>query len=45
LFPTQIGTQDNRPYAVAKNGERFLMPIAADPPVIAVMDWRALLDR
>jgi len=36
---------DNRPYAVDRNGERFLVPIAADPRVTAVMDWRALVNR
>ena len=43
LFPTQ--TRGSRPYAVAKNGDRFLLPIFAHPPLRAVMDWRALLDR
>ena len=45
LFPTQLGVGDNRPYAVDRNGERFLVPIAADPQVVAVSDWRALLPR
>jgi eukaryotic-like serine/threonine-protein kinase len=45
LFPTQIGFGDNRPYAVDKNGERFLLKLAADQQLIAVMDWRALLNR
>ena len=45
LFPTQLVFGNNRPYAVDKNGERFLVPIAADPRVTAVMDWRALLPR
>jgi serine/threonine protein kinase len=45
LFPTQLEVGNNRPYAVDKNGERFLVPIAADPRVVAVMDWRALLPR
>jgi hypothetical protein len=45
LFPTQIGFGNNRPYAVDRSGERFLVPIAADPRVVAVMDWRALLPR
>ena len=45
LFPTQLDFGDNRPYAVDRNGERFLVPIGADPQVIAVMDWRALLPR
>jgi len=46
LFRKQLGVVgDNRPYAVDRNGERFLVPIGADPQVIAVMDWRALLPR
>ncbi len=45
LFPTQLVFGNNRPYAVDRNGERFLVPIAADPRVTAVMDWRALLPR
>jgi hypothetical protein len=46
LFRKQLGVVgDNRPYAVDRNGQRFLVPIAADPRVTAVMDWRALLPR
>lgn len=45
LFPTQLVDSNNRPYAVDKNGERFLLPIFPDPRLIAVMDWRALLSR
>jgi dipeptidyl aminopeptidase/acylaminoacyl peptidase len=44
LFSTQIWMGDNRPYAVDKNGERFLVPIGPEPRVIAVMDWRALVN-
>ena len=45
LFPTKLVFGNNRPYAVDKNGERFLVPIGADPRVVVVMDWRALLHR
>jgi Tol biopolymer transport system component len=45
LFPTKLGVGNNRPYAVDRNGERFLVPIGADPRVVAVWDWRALLPR
>ena len=45
LFPTRIGIGINHPYAVDRKGERFLVPIAAEPRVTAVMDWRALLNR
>ena len=43
LFPTQIRFGDNRPYAVDKSGQRFLLKVAPDPRLVAVMDWRALL--
>ena len=46
LFPTHIRLEEgdnSRPYAVAKNGDRFLLPIFTDPPLRAVLDWRALL--
>ncbi len=45
LFPTQIRFGDNRPYAVDKSGQRFLLKVAPDPRLVAVMDWRALLPR
>jgi eukaryotic-like serine/threonine-protein kinase len=47
LFPTQLEAGSNRPYAVAKDGGRFLipLPINPNPPLRVVMDWRALLDR
>jgi Tol biopolymer transport system component len=45
LFPTQLEVGINRPYAVDKKGERFLLPIAPVPELSAVMDWRALLPR
>jgi Tol biopolymer transport system component len=45
LFPTQIRVGDNRPYAVDKNGQRFLLKVAPDPQLVVVMDWRALLDQ
>ena len=43
LFGTQIRFGDNRPYAVDKSGQRFLLKVAPDPRLVAVMDWRALL--
>jgi len=45
LFPTQLRELTSRPYAVAKNGDRFLIPIFAQPPLRALTDWRALLNR
>lgn len=43
-FPTQIWMGDNRPYAVDRNGDRFLLAIAPDPRVTVVMDWRSLVN-
>ena len=45
LFPTQIRGFDNRPYAVDKKGQRFLLKVVSDPQIVVVMDWRTLLDR
>jgi Tol biopolymer transport system component len=45
LFATQIRFGDSRPYAVDKSGQRFLLNVAPDPRLVAVMDWRALLPR
>jgi hypothetical protein len=45
LWPTEIGTYDNHPYAVDKNGQRFLLLVGPEQRVIAVTNWRALLDR
>jgi hypothetical protein len=44
LFPTQIRFGDNRPYAVDKSGQRFLLRLAPEPRLVAVMDWRALVN-
>ena len=45
LFPTQIRGGDNRPYAVDRLGQRFLLKVLPDPQLVVVMDWRTLLDR
>ena len=45
LFPTQIRGGDNRPYAVDKKGQRFLLKVVPDPQLVVVMDWRTLLDK
>ena len=45
LFATQIRIFDNRPYAVDKYGQRFLLKVGPDQQMVAVMDWRTLLDR
>ncbi len=41
LFATPIRPGNNRPYAVADNGKRFLIPIPANPPLRVILDWRA----
>ena len=45
LFATQIRVADSRPYAVDKSGQRFLLKVGPEPQMVAVMDWRTLLDR
>jgi serine/threonine protein kinase/WD40 repeat protein len=45
LFATQIRIFDNRPYAVDEYGQRFLLKVGPDQQMVAVMDWRTLLDR
>jgi hypothetical protein len=45
LFATQIRVGDNRPYAGDKSGQRFLLMVGPEPQMVAVMDWRTLLDR
>jgi dipeptidyl aminopeptidase/acylaminoacyl peptidase len=46
LFRTQLGGPGNyRPYAVARDGQRFLIPIASPEPLRVVLDWRALLAK
>ena len=45
LFGTQIRVADSQPYAVDKFGQRFLLKVSPDPQMVAVMDWRTLLDR
>ena len=45
LFATQIWVGDNRPYAVDKDGQRFLLKLGPGQQMVAVMDWRALVDR
>jgi serine/threonine protein kinase len=45
LFATQIRLGDSRPYAGDKSGQRFLLKVGPEPQMVAVMDWRTLLDR
>ena len=45
LFATQIRVGDSRPYTVDKSGQRFLLKVGPEPQMVAVMDWRTLLDR
>ena len=43
LFPTrQIGFDDQRQYAVANDGQRFLIPIPGPPvPITVLLNWPA----
>jgi hypothetical protein len=45
LFATQIRVGDERPYSVDNYGQRFLLKVGPDQQMVAVMDWRTLLDR
>jgi Tol biopolymer transport system component len=47
LFPTSLSFASLRPYAVTRNGERFLMPVAIErePPITAVINWQARLPK
>src|SRR5215203_4848771 len=45
LFATQIRIKEKRPYAVANDVQRFLLMVGPDQRIVAVMDWRTLLDR
>ena len=46
LFATQIRVGDSRPYQqFDKSGQRFLLKVGEEPQMVAVMDWRLLLDR
>jgi hypothetical protein len=42
LFGTPIRTGNNHPYAVTGDGRRFLIPIATNPPLRVILDWRAM---
>jgi hypothetical protein len=43
LFQTDLALTNNNPYAVSKDGERFLMRVALDPegvgPITVVLNW------
>jgi hypothetical protein len=45
LFATGLNLVTLRPYAVAPDGERFLIPMAVDgrgnPPITVVLNWQA----
>jgi WD40 repeat protein len=46
LFRTPLWwSNNNRPYAVTKDGRRFLILIPPAQPLRVVMDWRAMLAR
>jgi serine/threonine protein kinase len=45
LFRVAVLPGNNRTYAVAKDGQRFLVPVELSPPLHVVLDWRALPTR
>jgi Tol biopolymer transport system component len=47
LFPTSLSFASLRPYAVTRDGQRFLMPVAIErePPITAVINWQARLPK
>ena len=46
LFTTDLRPGNDRPYAVTKNGQRFLIPqLVPGTPITVVLDWRAKLAR
>jgi Tol biopolymer transport system component len=47
LFPTALSFASLRPYAVTRDGQRFLMPVAIErePPITAVINWQARLPK
>jgi hypothetical protein len=49
LFPTGLSLVTQRPYAVAHDGQRFLMPVPIDPrgvpPITVVLNWQMKLPK
>ncbi len=46
LFKTDLRRGDNHPYAVTRDGQRFLIPIRTEEPSITVvLNWPAILAR
>jgi len=45
LFATQVALNNNHPYAVTADGQRFLMPVPLHDPPRLVLDWRTLVSQ
>jgi Tol biopolymer transport system component len=49
LFPTSLSTISNNPYAVTKDGRRFLMPVPVDPRnmfrITVAVNWTSRLPK
>ena len=46
LFATALFGSNNYPYAVAKDGQRFLMPLPGPPaPITVLLNWQAWLAK
>ena len=45
LFRTPIVGENNHPYAVTNDGQRFLIPVPSVQPLRVIMDWRAVVGR
>ena len=49
LFPTDLRLTRNNPYAVAKDGQRFLMPVPVDAPnmyrTTVAVNWTSKLTK
>ena len=49
LFATGLSLTNLRPYAVAGDGQRFLIPMSVDPrgspPITVLSNWQASLPR
>ena len=49
LFPTNFEQNNYRPYAVSRDGRRFLIPVRVDPsgpePISVLLNWRAAASK
>jgi Tol biopolymer transport system component len=49
LFPTSLEQNNFRPYAVSRDGQRFLMPVRVDPsgpePITVLLNWQTAIPK